>query len=230
MESIVPSQKVDVLVVAAHGPDLRGLRNQLGDRLDGNVRGMHVTGKTIGVGMGVAGGATAKRVYQLHPRCVIHVGTCGVYPGLSQYQPHDVVIASNIVMIDHAVTKGYSAIPEPMQTSLSTHSMLSAGLATTGGRTHLAAVGSPLNTTIDDALAADVVGRHGPHVENLEAFAVAHACHLGQVPFACVFGVTHIVGSHGREDWKRFERQSTLSAAEVVITWLMNGAQGVPHG
>ena len=32
------------------------------------------------------------------------------------------------------------------------------------------------------------------------------------------------------EAWRQFERQSTIAAAEVVITWLVNGAQGLPHG
>ena len=45
-----------------------------------------------------------------------------------------------------------------------------------------------------------------------------------------MLGATHMVGSKAREDWAQFERQSTITAAEVVATWVVNGAQGLPHG
>jgi len=230
MESQAPSERVDVLIFAAHGPDLRGLRPHLGDRMTGNIRGLHVAAKTVGVGMPVAGGSAAKRVFQLLPRAVIHLGTCGIYPGLPEYRPHDVLVAEKLTLIDAGVRFGKSSFPEPMQTTLTCHEMLSAGLASTGQRTHRVTIGSPLATTSDDAWAAEIPSSNGCHAENLEAFAIAHACHLAQIPFTSVLGATHMVGSRAREDWKQFERQSTIAAAEVVATWIVNGAQGLPHG
>lgn len=230
MESLVPDQRVDVLVVGAHGPDLRGLRHHLGERLDGNIGGLHVTGKTVGVGMAVAGASAAKRVFQLRPRAVVQLATCGIYPGLSDYQPYDVLVASRLRLVDHAVLAGQARWPEPMQEERQPHAMLAAGLAATGGRSHRAAIACTLSITTDDDLAASMPGRTGCHAENLEGFAIAHACHLAEVPFASVLAATHVVGPGAREDWQKFERQATLAAAEVLVRWISNGAQGLPHG
>jgi len=219
----------DVLILAAHRPDLVGLRSTLSEQLDGVVRGLHVLGKTVGLGMPVAGGSSANRVARLAPRSVILLGTCGVYPGLAQYRPHDVMIASKLHLIDHAVLAGRAMFPEPMQTTLETHSLLAAGLCAAGQRTRIAPVATCLSITSDDALAAHVHKSTGCEGETLEAFAVAHACHAAQVPFAAVLGVTHIVGSRGRDDWRQFHRQSVVAAAEVVVSWIHNGAQGLPH-
>jgi hypothetical protein len=91
-------------------------------------------------------------------------------------------------------------------------------------------IGTTLAITTDDALAA-TVGQAGIcDAENLEAFAIALACAQRDIPFAAVLGVTNIVGSTGRIDWMRFQRQAAVSVAEVVLRWLHNGAQGLPHG
>jgi nucleoside phosphorylase len=227
--SILPGDKVDLLIVAAHGPELRGLRTHLGERLDGAIRGLRITAKTVGIGMPVAGPSTAKRVFQLEPKAVIHLGTCGIFPGLEQYQPHDVIVGTQVTLVDHAVNAYRASFPEPMQTTLATHTMLSQGLAAYGPRTHMAGIGTTLALTIDDTLAAEVPQRANAHAESLEAFGIAHACTLAQTPYTCVLAASHVVGSRGREDWHRFERQSTIAAAEVLIAWLMAGAQGMPH-
>ncbi len=229
VQSIAPTDKVDLLIVGAHGPDLRGLRSHLGERLDGAIRGLRITAKTVGIGIPVAGPSTAKRVFQLEPKAVIHLGTCGVFPGFEQYRPHDVIVGTQVTLVDHAVNAYRASFPEPMQTTLATHTMLSQGLAACGPRTHMAGIGSTLALTVDDTLAAEVPQRCPVHAESLEAFGIAHACQLAQTPFACVLGATHVVGSRGRDDWRQFERQSTISAAEVLIAWIMAGAQGMPH-
>ncbi len=230
MESLVPNERVDVLIFAAHGPDLRGLRPHLGDRMSGNLRGLHVAAKTVGVGMAVAGGSAAKRVFQLLPRAVIHLGTCGIYPGLPQYRPHDVLVANKLQLVDSGVASGKAAFPDPMQTSLTCHPMLAAGLAGTGQRTHAIGLGSPLATTIDNDFAGQVPDALGCHAENLEAFAIGHACQLAQVPFTSVLGAAHMVGSGAYDDWLQYEREATIAAAEVIATWIVSGAQGLPHG
>ncbi len=229
-ESIVPSKRVDVLVTAAHPPDLRGLRNHIGDRLDGDLGGLHLTGKTVGVGMGVAGASAGKRVFQLRPRAVVHLGTCGVYPGLPDYQPYDAIVASKLVLVDHGVLAGRARFPEPLQGERETHAMLSAGLAAAGSRVFRAPVACTLSVTTDDGVAADIPRLTGCHAENLEAFAVAHACHLAEIPFAALLSTTHVIGTGAKDDWQKFERQATLAAAEVLVTWIHNGAQGLPHG
>jgi nucleoside phosphorylase len=69
----------------------------------------------------------------------------------------------------------------------------------------------------------------GFEAENLELFPVAHASLSSGIPFAAVLGVTNLVGSTGRPDWLKYHRDAAIAAAEVVVTWLHNGAPGLPH-
>lgn len=225
---------MDLLVVGAHPPELRGLRDRVGDRLDGTVEGLHVSGKTIGVGMGVAGASTAKRVFQLRPRAVVLLGTCGVYPGLSGCQPHDVIVANGVSLLDGGVSEGRSAWPAPMQTELPTNEAISAGLAAAGARVHRLRVGSPLAQTCSETLAGLFGGgasgaKSRCGAECLEAFAVAHACHLAEVPFAAALGVTHVAGPKGEQDYARYAKESAVAAADVLFNWVHGGAVGLPH-
>lgn len=221
--------RVDVLVVAAYAPELVGLRPLLSEKLDGSIRGLRVVGKTLGIGMPIAGAGMAHRLNQLSPRCVVLLGSCGVYPGVADYRPNDVLVASRIVLFDHAVAAGRAAFPDPMTVSVDTHPLLAAGLRT-GQRTHAASLATTLSLTTDDALAATVSRASGCDGENLEAFAVALACHAANTPFAAVLGVTNVVGSKARDDWRTFQRSAAIAAADCVIAWMQQGAQGLPHG
>lgn len=215
---------VDVLVLAAHPPDLRGLRPLLGDQLAGWVRNLRVSAKAVGLGLAAAGPSASKRVFQLQPRAVVFVGTAGVYPNLPSYHPHDVVAATHAHLVDLGEIAGHSAFPGPVLTQIAMDPTLGEAVArqVPGGRA--CAVASPLAGTRSDELAALVTQRTGCHLENLELFAVAHACQLGQIPLAAVFGVSHVCGSTAATDWPKFERQSAIAAAEVVGRWLQSGA------
>lgn len=220
---------MDLLIFGAHPPELRGLRDKVGDRLAGVVRGLHISGKTVGVGMGVAGASAAKRVFQLRPRAVVLLGTCGVYPGLAGCQPHDVVVANGLALLDGGVTESRCAWPAPMQTEAPTHGPISTGLAGAGSRVHHVRVGSPLAQTRSESLATLFCSKAGCGAESLEAFAVAHACHLADVPFAAALGVTHVAGPKSEEDYRRYAKESAEAAAEVLFNWVHNGAVGLPH-
>lgn len=219
---------IDLLVLAAHPPELRGIRNVLGEGLNGVVNGLYVVAKSVGVGMPVAGPSAMRRIVQLEPRAVVLVGTCGVYPGLPDYHPHDIVIAQKVKLVDHGVLAGLAAFPEPLQTETNVSGPLTAGLAAAAPRARVVPVGSPLAATRDDKLAAVIAQQTSAHVESLEAFSIAHACQIAQIPFAAVFSVSHVSGSTALTDWPRFERQASLDAAEVVTRWLTSGAQGLP--
>ena len=223
-------RRTDVLVVAAHPPDLRGLRDALGEHLAGTVQGLEVMAKTVGIGMPVAGAGASRRVWQLSPRAVVLLGTCGVYPGFSEYRPHDVVVSEELRLVDPAVLSGQCAYPEPMQTRLATSAPLAAGLAASGPRAFRVPLACTLAMTLDDQLAHTLPEATGCHAESLESYAVAHACQQAGVPFAAVLGVSHVCGSVGRADHRRFERQSQITAGQVVVNWLHSGAQGLPHG
>lgn len=219
-----------MLVVAAAAPDLVGLRPHLGEKLDGVVRGLVVRTKVVGFGAGVAAATTARGLLAVSPRAVVLVGTCGVYPGLSQYQPHDVVVATKVIALDHAVIQGGAEWPTPMSTELDSSPAMVAGLTTGRHRTHAAPVASPLALTRSDALAASVTAATGAHAECVDALGVACAAVGAAVPFACVLGVANLVGSTGRTDWQRFQRESVTQAAATVIAWLHAGAPGLPFG
>jgi nucleoside phosphorylase len=221
--------RTDILIVASHAPELAGLRAYLSDALIGQVRGLQIRAKPIGMGMAAAASATARGILATQPRAVILLGTCGVYPNLPQYRPHDVVVAGRVQLIDHAVAAGKAAFPPPMQQQIETHPLLVAGLRAVGGRTFVSPVASPLARTTDDVVASGVHPRTGCEVENLEAFAIAVACNAAEVPFTAVMGVSNIVGSTGDHDWRMFQRDAVTRAAEALIGWVQQGAAGLPH-
>jgi nucleoside phosphorylase len=219
-----------VLIVAAAAPDLVGLRAYLGDGLSGSIRGLSVTSKVVGFGPGVAASATARGLAAVTPRAVLLLGTCGVYPTLSQYQPHDVVVTARVVALEHAVVQGASEWPTPMSTTLEASAPIVTGLSAGRHRTHVAPVASPLALTRSDSLASRITGATGAHVENTDAYGVACAASGANVPFTCVLGVANIVGSTGRADWHQFQREAATQAANAIVAWLHTGAAGLPFG
>jgi nucleoside phosphorylase len=220
--------RIDVLVVAASAPDLAGLRACLGENLVGTVRGLSVTSKVVGFGPANAASATARGLAAVSPRGILLLGTCGVYPGLPDYQPHDVVVTPRVVALDHAVLQGGSEWPAPLSTTLEASPAIVAGMSAGRHRTHVASVASPLSFTRSDSLASRVTGATGAHVENTEAYGVACAAAAVNVHFACVLGVANIVGSTGRADWQQFQREAATQAANALTVWLQTGAAGLP--
>jgi nucleoside phosphorylase len=223
----IPQVPVDILVLAAYAPEFVGLRAHIGDSLHGSLAGLFVVAKTIGVGMAVAGGATATRIHQLSPKAVVVLGSCGIYPSAAAYRPLDVVIPSHLHLFDPSVAAGKAAFPEPMQTVLEPDAALSAGLLQSGeGRCRTAPVATTMAITTDDAIARAVHPATGLEGENLELFPVGLACRAADVPFAAVLGVTNMVGSTGRTDWRQYQRDAAIAAAEVLVNWLRRGAPG----
>lgn len=222
---------MDLLVLAPTAPDLRGLRDLLGDRMEGRFRGVHIVAKAVGVGMPAAAAGSAKRIFTLRPRAALFVGTCGVYPPAvgqaPDFQPHDVIVPTGAMLLSLEVATGRAAFPEPMTTRLEPHRALTAGL--TSPRTRAGLVASALASTTDDELAARARAIYGCDAEQLELFSVAHAAQLAEIPFAAALGVTHLVGSVGAEDFRRFHRASSIAAAEIVVAWVQSGAPGLPH-
>lgn len=225
-----PEPRTDLLIVAAHAPEMAGLRPYLTEKLIGTIRGLHVRGKAVGLGMASAGPATARGILAVNPRAVILIGSCGVYPGLPQYRPHDILVSTRLSLISHAVQARRSQWPGPMVTTAECNPLLAAGLASVGGRIFQAPLGCTLAQTVDDNVAASVHPGTGCEAENLEAFSVAMACKAADIPFTSVLGVSNIVGSTGAHDWAQFQRAAVNRAAEVIVTWVQRGAQGLPHG
>jgi nucleoside phosphorylase len=207
-----------------------GLRPQLGENLYGQIGGFSIAAKTIGVGIGVAGVGAANRIHQWAPRAVIVIGTCGVYPGNHGCQPLDLIVADHTQLFDPAVAAGRAAFPDPMQTSIPLHPGLTAGLraAATAERTRGGVVATTMAITTDDAVAQSVPSATGLLAENLELFPAALACRAAELPCAAVLGITNLVGSTARIDWRKFQRDAVIGAAEVIVRWLEEGAAGLP--
>ncbi len=218
---------IDLLLVGTSAPDLRGLTQTLGERMDGEVRGLRISAKAVGSGAAAAAAATAKRVFLLQPRAVVMIGTCGVYPGLQEYAPLDIVVPNRLEIIDHGADAGLSEFPMAMSTQLPPTPALVAGLA--GQRGKVLAVACPSSVTVSDEHAAAVPARHRCQAEHVEAFGVASACSLARIPFGAVLSVTHVVGSHAKPDFTKHHRDATLAAAECFLSWLHGGAAGLPH-
>lgn len=220
----------DVLVVASHAPDLAGMRPYLSERLDGVIRNLRVKAKIVGVGVAVASASCARGILAVQPRVVVMIGTCGVYPNLPQYRPHDVVIPGRVHLLCHSALAGRSTYPDPLQTVAECHPLMAAAMQQGHPRAFISTVASPLASTTEDALAAAVHPATGFEAENLEIFGIASACRAADVPFVAALGVSNIIGSTGRHDWAQFHRDAVSASANAVAAWIHNGAQGLPHG
>ena len=218
---------VDLLVLAAYAPELSGMRRLLGDQLFGNVSGVVVSCKAVGVGLPNAVAGTVLRVLQLRPRAVVLVGTAGFYPG-APLALGDAVVARRAVLVAPIEHEGRGAMPDPMPRTADCNPMLSLGLQQ--GRPPSLDAANTLVVTTDDALAGHLHGSSGCALENLEVFGVANACALHSVPFAAVLGVSNRVGSTGRDEWRAHHKTAAHAACEVVLRWLTAGAMGLPHG
>ncbi len=220
--------RIDVLVVGASAPELVGLRDALGAQLEGVIRGLVVRSKLVGYGSVAAASGTARGIAALAPRAVVHVGTAGIYPGLSGFQPCDVLVASKIVAFDHGVARGDAEWPAAMTTSYEASAAMAAGLRAERHRTFIGAIASSSASTKSDERAAHAASLGAAIAESTEALGVAAAAIGASVPFACALGVSHIVGSTARTDWARFQRSAVTQAAACVLAWLHGGAPGMP--
>ncbi|MBK7397499.1 MAG: hypothetical protein IPJ34_14695 [Myxococcales bacterium] len=217
---------VDLLVLAAYAPELAGMRRLLGDNLYGNVSGVIVSCKAVGVGLPNAVAGTVLRVMQLRPRAVVLVGTAGYYPG-SSVSLNEAVVVRRTQLVDPIEVEGRGAMPDPMPKNADANPMLSLGLM--GGRPPTLDVANTLVVTTDDPLAHRIHAATGCALENLEAFGIANACALHAVPFAAVLGVSNKVGSTGRDEWRAHHKTAAQFACEIVLRWLTAGAMGLPH-
>ena len=101
-------------------------------------------------------------------------------------------------------------------------------LASAGAGGRSVDVATTLGVTTDDALAEALARGARCEVEHLEAFAVAAACAAASVPFAAVLGVANMVGSQGREQWRKNHRAASDAAIALTLAWLRAGGLGLP--
>jgi nucleoside phosphorylase len=220
-------QEPDVLLVAAHVPELSGLRRWFGDRRRAVLSGIAVHAEAVGIGLPAAAGGMTALLERVRPRAVIMMGTCGSYEGQG-IEVGQMVIGRKLHLVSASVALGHGAFPEIMPTVVEADPDLSAGLAGPGLR--VVDVATTLAITIDDTLSRILGQREGCHVEHLEAFAVAQRAACSGVPFATVLGVANRCGSNAREEWKANQTRAGDSVARHVVAWLERGAAGLRTG
>ena len=216
----------DVLVVAAHPPELAGLKPLLGDGLRAKVHDLEVAAEPVGIGLASAAAGTASVVAAHAPRCVVLVGTCGAYEARGgDLAIAQVVAAQRIRLASTATVEGRGAFPAPMLIAVDPDALLSRALA--GENARYVGMATTLAITTDDALAHRVSVGLECEVEHLEAFAVVASCARLRVPSAVVLGVANRVGGRAREEWLRHHEAAGKAATDVVAGWLRVGASGL---
>jgi len=214
----------DLLVVAAHLPELSGLRRRLGDGLRSDVAGIDVSAEAVGIGLPAAASGMAARFERSRPRAVILIGTCGAYDGCG-LEIGQVVVGRRVRLVSAAVAAEKGVFPEPLSTVFDTDAALFERLC--GAGMSAVDVATTLAITIDGGLASTLCRRESCAVEHLEAFAVVQCAASYRVPFAIVLGVANRCGAGAREQWRANQRRAGVGAAAHVVAWLERGAPGL---
>jgi nucleoside phosphorylase len=217
----------DLLILAAHTPELLGLASHLSEPLSGTIEGVRVSCATVGVGLPIAGVGAMRHLQDIKPRAVVLLGSCGLYPRDAAFAPLIAVIPNVVRVIDPNVLDGHAAFPLPMQARAECDRALADGLAEIDAQCLCGDVATTLSITTDDDTAAKMGARSGCCAENLEAFSAALACAALALPVACVLIATNEVGSRGREQWFRQQRAAADRGANLLLDWLRRGAPGL---
>jgi nucleoside phosphorylase len=216
----------DVLVLAAFDPELSALHEVLGAGLTGRVGAFAVEARAVGIGLVASAVGAARLLRAPLPRAVVLVGTCGVYPQVDRASPSigQAVVTAGVHLVDVGSVLGATELPSAVQSSRRSDEGLRAAFATQGVIS--VEVATTLGVTVDDAAAARLA-RTGVEVEHMEAFSVASACEGVGVPFVAVLGVSNVVGSSAREQWRSSHRSASRAAAGAIVGWLERGAPGL---
>lgn len=223
------SRSADILILAAHAPELVGLRAALGPGLAGTVSNIRVVCATVGVGLPAAAAGAMRHLRDARPRAVLLLGSCGLYPRRAPFQPLAALIPTGVRLLDGSVLNEKAAFPAPMQLLCEPDRPLCDGLAQSDPGALRGEVATTLGITTDDGLARTLGRKSGCAGENLEAFSVALACAARDLPFACVLIATNAVGSEGREQWRKYQRKAAERGAALLLDWIEQGARGLPE-
>lgn len=165
-----------------------------------------VPGVALGVGPVVAAAAAGAMLVRENPRAVVLVGTAGTYAGGPPIGA--VVAAGTLGLASTAAARGLGYVPmAPGLLTVNSWLFEAAGVPAARVLT-VAAI------TTDPALAAEY-GREW-EVEHMEAYAVAHACSVAEVPFLALLGITNDVGPDAHRQWLA-NRDAAQEAVQAVV-------------
>ena len=184
----------EILVVAAHPPELAGLPPE-------------VRRSAVGIGMVDAAAGMAAVLAIGVPAGVVIVGTCGAFSTALQI--------NDLVCVEHAVWPNrapHVEVPEQVQTRVEADGPLLERLVSlTGARKVTAACG--MGVTVDDVTAGRTAATARAHVEHMECFAVYRACQRARIPCASLLAVANRVGDGARAEWRA---NAALAEAKAI--------------
>jgi nucleoside phosphorylase len=144
------------------------------------------------------------------PSHVLFLGTAGAAPGAGLVIG-DLIVARSVCFVDAAVAEDRGAMPF-VSSDAPLDAALYQALVAAGARP--ASVVTTPSVTTDDLLARRLAAFG--EVEHLEAYGVARACEAEGVACGVVLGITNVVGSTGREEWKANHAAVSAKVAELV--------------
>jgi futalosine hydrolase len=196
---------MSLLVLAAWEPELERFRALKNAAVDLNM-------DAVGIGPVDAALGTARSLAKHQPSIVLLLGTAGAHEGCGELVGN-VIVAREVGLVDPTTVEGRAAMPyasEPIRLDpILIEACVKAGATAR-------AVGNTLGITTDDALAKILAASSSPPIEHLEAYAVARACEQANVRCAIVLGISNVVGSKGREEWRANHIEASAKAANVA--------------
>lgn len=217
----------DLLLLAAHAPEFEGLQAALGDGLRGQLGGLSVACRSVGVGLSAAGAGTARALLTESPAAALLLGSVGAYPNRPQAAaPLSLCVPTTAHLVDAAAALGKAALPAPMEPPVHANGPLCDGLRGVTGAAAVA-LANTLGITTDDALASALTAERDCHVENLEAHAVLLACQTAGIPAAALLVTTNTVGNQGRAQWLQHREAAARHGTAALLRWLAAGAPGL---
>ncbi len=133
-------------------------------------------------------------------------------------------MTAGVHLVDVGSVLGATELPSALQSLRQSDEALRAALVAQGFIS--VEVATTLGVTVDDQAAARLT-LTGVEVEHMEAFSVASVCGGVGVPFVAVLGVSNVVGSSAREQWRANHGSASRAAAGVIVRWLERGAPGL---
>ena len=167
-------------------------------------------GEVVGIGPVIAAANASAIIAARKPTGVLLIGTAGAYPGGPSIG--EAISSRTIGLSSGVAAMGLGYTPRPPATIEGCTTMMAA--------LHIEPhnVLTTMAVTTDPTLCIRLCD--GWTVEHLEAFGVASACLIAQIPFIAVLGISNEVGSDAHRQWLA-HRDAAQDAARTAILPLL---------
>jgi len=202
-----------LLVVAAWEPELERFRAVKNSGIELNIG-------AVGIGPVDAALGTARLIAKHAPKTVLLLGTAGATRQFSTALGA-VIVATETRLVDGATVEGRAAMPYASE-AIAMDAEWVERFASAGATKAL--VANTLGITTNDELADKLAA--AAQVEHLEAYGVARACEQANVRCAIVLGISNLVGSEGRAQWRANHLSASAAAGALAARALSLPPQG----